>query len=1041
MHALCRHPFVAAVATASFLLAAAAAHAQQIGGTVTDATGGVLPGVTVDARSPSIIEGVRTAVTDGSGQYLIVALEPGTYAVTYSLPGFGTLIREGIELSTGFTANVDVQLSVGDIAETVTVSGASPVVDIQNVEQRQVMDREIIDSIPTGKGLINYGLLIPGMVGAESYGTALSQDSGGLTAQTSQRMSIHGGEREDQVITINGMDVANPFTQGANLSYFPDTNFEEIAFNYSANSAEIETGGVNIDMIPREGANEFGGSIFTTFSGPALHADNLDADLIAGGLTSPTLVDRNYTIAPSFGGPIVRDKLWFFVTHSSNIAFLQTAGVFHPTQAFQDLPTRELAGIFTFMPDESRPGIDATTAREQSLNITWQATSKDKVKAYWTNSNVDAPHSLQGQTLGSIFLTPEAALKRYVRSNGYQVNWTRPHTNRLLFEFGMSHEPIKFRLDRAPGARTDVPGVLEVAPVTAFRNMAGWLSGPHFRYTPKRVDYYRGSVSYVTGSHNLKVGFSVNPQWTHTQQVNDADGIFHWSHITTLRGRPFRATYWGTSSSTDEANSIGIYAQEQWTIDRLTINAGLRYDHITASYPDQTRPANQWVPQPFDISGLTAVRWSDIQPRLGAAYDLRGDGRTALKFSVSRYGRRDSTDWAQRINPALSNRRMDRSWSDSGCIATAAPFRNWDGTPAGTCIAGDGIVQGDPTNFAPNGELSSPNRNPLFGQPVRSIFYDESWDSGWGNRFSNWEYAASVQQELVSGVSLDVGYFRRNWVHHSVLDDTNLVPEDFNTLSVTVPEGVGLPNGGQVLTFYDLKPESAAKPQNELRLSSEAFGGERESWQGFDFTIDARAGDVLLQGGLSTGRHAYDFCDILGRLPESAAARSRGSVAAIPQRAPEGDTVPLEFCSRTENWLSYVKFLGSYTFPGDVQFAATLQNQPGPERQANVQFAQSAVSGGQLVLTPSRVELNVVEPGSWYGDRYNQLDIRVTKIFTLANFGQFRAMFDLYNLFNANTITIENVGFGASTGVGAGWLSPRSFMPGRLAKFAFQLDF
>ena len=450
MHALCRHPFVAAAATASFLLAAAAAHAQQIGGTVTDATGGVLPGVTVDARSPSIIEGVRTAVTDGSGQYLIVALEPGTYAVTYSLPGFGTLIRDGIELSTGFTANVDVQLSVGDIAETVTVSGASPVVDIQNVEQRQVMDREIIDSIPTGKGLINYGLLIPGMVGAESYGTALSQDSGGLTAQTSQRMSIHGGEREDQVITINGMDVANPFTQGANLSYFPDTNFEEIAFNYSANSAEIETGGVNIDMIPREGANEFGGSIFTTFSGPALHADNLDADLIAGGLTSPTLVDKNYTIAPSFGGPIVRDKLWFFVTHSSNIAFLQTAGVFHPTQAFQDLPTRELAGIFTFMPDESRPGVDATTAREQSLNITWQATSKDKVKAYWTNSNVDAPHSLQGQTLGSIFLTPEAALKRYVRSNGYQVNWTRPHTNRLLFEFGMSHEPIKFRLDRAP---------------------------------------------------------------------------------------------------------------------------------------------------------------------------------------------------------------------------------------------------------------------------------------------------------------------------------------------------------------------------------------------------------------------------------------------------------------------------------------------------------------------------------------------------------------------------------------------------------------
>ena len=132
-------------------MGAGVASAQQIGGTVSDTTGGVLPGVTVEVRSPDIIEQVRTAVTDGSGQYLIVALEPGTYSVTYTLPGFTTLVREGIELSTGFTASVGVQLSVGDIAETVTVSGASPVVDIQNNLQRAVMDRDVIDTVPTGK--------------------------------------------------------------------------------------------------------------------------------------------------------------------------------------------------------------------------------------------------------------------------------------------------------------------------------------------------------------------------------------------------------------------------------------------------------------------------------------------------------------------------------------------------------------------------------------------------------------------------------------------------------------------------------------------------------------------------------------------------------------------------------------------------------------------------------------------------------------------------------------------------------------------------
>ena len=151
---------------ALLLLLPGLAAAQEIGGTVTDTTGGVLPGVTVEVRSPDIIEQVRTAVSDGNGQYLVVALEAGTYSVTYSLPGFGTLVREGIELSFGFTANVDVQLTVGDIAETITVSGATPVVDIQNVDQRAVMDRELIETIPSGKSISALGLLVPGMTGA-----------------------------------------------------------------------------------------------------------------------------------------------------------------------------------------------------------------------------------------------------------------------------------------------------------------------------------------------------------------------------------------------------------------------------------------------------------------------------------------------------------------------------------------------------------------------------------------------------------------------------------------------------------------------------------------------------------------------------------------------------------------------------------------------------------------------------------------------------------------------------------------------------------
>ena len=1005
---------------AYLMLTPGLANAQEIGGTVTDTTGSVLPGVTVEARSPATIEQVRTVITDGAGQYLIVALEPGTYSVTYTLPGFSRLVREGIELSTGFTATVDIQLSVGDIEETVTVSGVSPVVDIQNVEQRQVMDREVIDSIPTGKSLTSYGLLIPGMVGAESYGTALSQDSGGLTSQTLQRLSIHGGEREDQTLSINSMDVGDTFVQGANLSYFPDTNFEEIAFNYSANSAEVETGGVAINMIPREGANTFSGALFSTFSFPGLHADNLDQDLIDRGLDSGTKLKTNWTIAPSFGGPIVRDRLWFFLTHTSLRADLQAPGTFHPVDP----------AAFVFQPDLSRPAIDKATAREQSLHLTLQATPKDKVKAYWTNSSDDKPNLLQGRTLTSIFITPEAAINSTIRSNGYQLSWVRPHTNRLLFEAGISHRPLQFLLLPAPGAVTDIPGILEVSPVQASRNMSAWLSGPTRRISPQTVDQYRASMSYVTGSHNLKVGFTLLEQDTSFSQDNDGD----WTTFLVLRGLPFRATYWGSSSSTDEGKpSLGIYAQEQWTVDRLTVNAGVRWDYISASYPDQIRPTNTWVQDPFFIQGMDAVTWKDFQPRLGVAYDLRGDGKTALKFSASRYGRRDATDWAQRVNPSTSNRQQDRSWFDG---ATGHPFL---GIPAGTlpscigpvaCIPGDGLAQGDPLNPAPNGELLSPNVAPAFGLPAITTFYDPDWAFGWGNRRANWEISASIQQELMPGMSLDFGYFRRAWINRSTLDDRAVGTDDFEIGTVTVPTDPRLPDGGGgTLSFYDVRPGSVRVP-DEIRTHADNFGGESEVWNGFDFTVNARVENLLLQGGLSTGRVSHDFCDIQNALPETLQG------GGIPQRADFGDTGVLEHCNRNENWLTQVKFLGSYTLPYDVQIAATLQNQPGPERAAEVRYTAADTSLGRpMTYFPSAVTLNVIEPGSSYGERFNQLDLRLTKIFNLGGTARFRAMFDIFNVFNANAITLEQPGFGPS------WLNPQAIMPGRLGKFAFQIEF
>ncbi len=989
------------------------ASAQEISGTVSDTTGAVLPGVTVEAASPALIEKVRTVTTNDQGQYSIVGLQAGTYTVTFTLSGFSAVVREGVRLTVGFTADINAKLAVGSVSETITVAGASPVVDLRNVNQQQVMSREVIDSIPSGKSITGYGLLVPGMVGGEHWGTPLGQDQGGMSVQSRQRMSIHGGNHEDQQLDLNGLDVGDAFSQGANLAFFPDTNMEEMQFQFSGNAAEIATGGVRINMIPKEGSNRFSGQFFATGTWPGLQANNIDDRLRSLGLADPTVVDQVWSFNPNIGGPIVQDKLWFFAGHTSQRAFIFPTGVYNET-------TR---GALVYRPNLNSRSLDTSTAREQGINLTWQATGKDKVRFYYTNSFTDQDVYLQGRTLGSIFVAPDASIVSNIDTNTYQVNWTRPHTNRLLFEAGYSKHPIKWTFLPAARAITTLPGILQLGPTIAHRNMSGWLSGATDRDSPKDIQEVRGAASYVTGRHNFKFGGSFLRQWTQTVQNSESN----WTSYTVLGSAPIQASFFGSSSEINSTTSLGLYAQDQWNLGRLTVNAGARFENPRVGYPDQVRPVTTWVRQAFPIQAKTVASFYDIQPRLGAAYDLFGTGKTALKASISRYGKRESTDWGQLTNPVIVNRVMNRTFTDNGCIGTSV-----------VCIAGDGIVQGDPLNPAPNGELLNANPNLAFGQPVINTFLDEDFAFGWGNRAANVEFTTSIQHELAPNVSVDFGYFRRTWRNFAVLDDRTLSASDFDRFQVMVPNDPRLGSvAGRMITLFDRKPTASASPQNYWTSVNE-FGGWEQLYNGFDLTVDARVQKILIQGGMNIGRLETDRCSIANSLPET----------QLPNLAPGGNSaipwgpVPLDYCATKQNWQTQVKLIGSYTLPYDVQIAATYQDQPGPERQARVTYSGAAIAailGRPAVLGQQTV--NVLTPGTVYGDRFRQFDVRFTKIFRGPRNLRFRGMFDLYNVFNANTGVQEEPGFSAATtGAGSLW-SPQVIMPGRLAKFAFQLDF
>ena len=329
-------------------LSASAQQASGIAGEVRDDTGGVLPGVTVTAASPALIEQQRIAISDGQGRYNIIDLRPGTYSVTFILPGFSTIIREGVELTAGFTATINGELGVGGIEETITVSGASPVVDVQNVRQQTVFSDELLDMLPSsGKSLVGYTKLIPGLQGGADVGGA-----GGLWATGNVITdTIHG--KGGAKFSYDGMQTNNYGGNGATSYLMNPSTVQEAAIEVGGVSAETNTSGISMNLIPKEGGNTFSFMGSGLYSGEGLQSDNLGDDLRARGVSNLNKVLHVYDLNATLGGPIKRDRLWFF---------LATRGSGNQNQVNDELLAKTVIGLVFLT---RCPGVRATQSGGQ----------------------------------------------------------------------------------------------------------------------------------------------------------------------------------------------------------------------------------------------------------------------------------------------------------------------------------------------------------------------------------------------------------------------------------------------------------------------------------------------------------------------------------------------------------------------------------------------------------------------------------------------------------------------------------------------------
>jgi hypothetical protein len=998
-------------------------------GTVRDASGGVLPGVTVEASSPALIEKVRTVVTDGAGIYRIVNLDPGIYTLTFTLQGFSQVKREGIELSGSATLTVPVDMRVGNVQETIIVTGESPVVDVQSTSREAVISGDVISTLP---GTRSTGSLITMVPGVETFGAALNPSPQLVF------FFARGGPVGEGRFNMNGMPVANAFAGGGGSSLIYDTvNVEEIAFTVAGGMGETDIGGPVLNIVPRSGGNVFQGQAFTNFSNDKLRGDNLTPELTAPA-PGPNLretpgIVRAYDSNISYGGPIVRDRLWFFGSYRKLNTETASPGLVGNKSAF-DLSR------WDWVRDDSLNGRLSAGRSIYIGRVTAQVAPKHRVTVNYEyqrrcdgsplRADTDGCHT-RGANWVSVAAggttSPEA-------SNNYldvpytvvQGRWTNPLTTKVLLEAGGTYYSYRHAggfLSLPPDGIFDI-GVTELS--TAINAATGAQYAPRSNYVYRAVSEYRddtaspnnwnASLSYVTGSNSMKVGYQGAYQAASTIRHSNPTLLSYNVNQGVPNAFTVRIPEWG---SADRTWTQSFFAQDTWTRGRMTLQGALRYDRAWSYSPAGLSGSTQAAPQ-LGFNAITFPRtpsvdsFNDITPRFGVAYDVFGTGKTALKFSAGRYlGAATNGAAYTRNNPA--NRivnSVSRGWTDDGDKVVECNLAIL--TANEECAA----LTGNSLNFgAVSGTITQVNQNTL---------------NGWGARDYDWQWSVGVQHEVLPRVSVDVAYARRSFYSFTVTDNLNRNPSQYDAWTINAPSDPRLPDGGGYpITLYTPTAAAAAIPAQNYITWETDFGQARSSyWQGVDFTVNARMRQGLtLQFGTNTGRKIDDTC---------------ATVVKIDSPDPRD-------CRTTPPYQTTVRGLASYTIPRvDVLVSAAIRSQPPLPLVATWPVPNSVVvqllgrippggtAGGNTI-----VSLLDDDHRLYADNRRTQVDMRMAKVF---RFGKKRLDIgvDGENLLNTNYTTAYDNTYQYSvgnTGRGGTWNNPTAIYTPRYARLNFTVSF
>jgi hypothetical protein len=1009
--------FVVMVGLVSLFVLPALAHAQsQFTGVVKDATGAVLPGVEVKASSEVLIEKMKSVITDERGIFRVVDLRPGTYALEFSLPGFGTVKRE-IELQSNFTATVNVEMSVGTMTDTVEVTAESPVVDVQTTMKAQVLSRDVLDMVPNAHTIQSVGQLIVGV-------SLTAPDVGGSQAMQQTYFNVHGSGAAQTSVLNDGMIVNGLQGDGAIQSYQNDAGNQEMVYQTGGAVADTPTQGLRINVVPKEGGNQLHGSLFVGYESTSLQSDNLSRFLQNNGVTTVDKIGLYRDINMTVGGPVKKDKLWFFSSARFFTVNKPIASTFY-------VPAGQTYANCVKGTVACKQGVDGQTINSVLLRLTWQVSPKNKFGVYADRLFKERDHAMAPGD------DPATAAVRW-NSPLYMVmtaKWTSTVTNRLLIQGGYSANLERYNnlyepgIEKPWGSPEWYAGARHVDSILATTSNA---SGFEYGSYPDRHNL-QASGSWSIGTHEFKFGFQHS--WGVYNQTAFANADLYQNY---QNGVPFTVTAYATPARwQDKLNAnFGLYAQDAWHLGRLTLNYAGRFDYVSEQVTGQPAQRGRFANIPA-YSDFKLPTWRDFSPRLGGSYDLTGNGKTAIRAGFSRVEAAATTTFASLYDPG-----------NGGAITQTLTWTPSPLDPNPDVAHGElGCTYLPPPNTRPDCEINVGQLAKNFG--VISLSQpDPKLKRPYGIGFN-----LGVQREIITGVALSADWFHGT-SKNQVVRNNILRPGTFNASNNTVVNSnyravtIFSPKDGSPITMYDAVSPAVVQAVANVDSTDPNI---HSTYNAFEFNFNARlAHGLTFFGGTAT---------------ERAISLSCATAATNPNF--------LNYCDQSKSgipWRTQFKMSGTYPLPlWGIQFSGSLQALPGyllgtqalsqggagapntttpnglgtafsvsPTTRYTVCPGTSAQNGcvvGNLVvpgMNTASFSVPLVAPGTEMTPRFNETDISFAKRITLERF-QINPKIDIFNVFNSSDyFTVRSTTY--STAPGATYMQPGSILQGRIVR-------